>query len=153
MAFKTIQDAQLSLGNLQDEMSRLVERVWRGGISTPPFDGQQCGIAVDVCEHDDAYLLFAEVPGVDGKDVAVTVLDGTLVISGEKCKPESCGDGDERRVRGERRFGTFSRSIELPCNSDADALSAKCHNGLLTVRIPKLESSKPKSVKIDLDEG
>ena len=153
MAFKTIQDAQLSLGNLQDEMRRLVERVWRGGISTGPFDGQQCGIAVDICEHDDAYRLFAEVPGVNGKDIEVSVLDGALVIRGEKCRPESCCEGADRRVRGERRFGTFSRSIELPCNSDADALSAKCHDGVLTVRIPKLESSKPKTVKIELDDA
>ncbi len=152
MAFKTIQDAQLSLGNLQDEMSRLVERVWRGGFSTGPFDGQQCGLAVDICEHDDAYLLFAEVPGVDGKDVEVTVVDGALTIRGEKCAPDSCGGGGHK-VRGERRFGTFCRSIELPGNADADSLSAKCRNGVLAIRIPKLESSKPKSVTVEIDES
>ena len=89
MAFKTIQDAQISLGNLQDEMNRLIERVWHSGVSTGPFDGQQWGPVLDVYEHDDAYLLFAELPGVDGSDVEVTVLNNTLTIRGEKRRPET----------------------------------------------------------------
>lgn len=152
MAFKTIQDAQLSLGNLQDEMNRLIERVWHSGVSTGPFDGQQWGPVLDVYEHDDAYLLFAELPGVDGADVEVTVLNNTLTVRGEKRRPETIGEND-RPVRGERRFGSFNRSIDLPADIDADGLTAKCHAGVLDVRIPKLESSKPKSVKIDIDEG
>ena len=80
------------------------------------------------------------------------VLNNTLTIRGEKSRPETIGEND-RPVRGERRFGSFNRSLDLPADIDADGLTAKCHAGVLDVRIPKLESSKPKSVKIDIDEG
>jgi len=152
MPFKTIQDAQVSLGGLQDEMNRLIERVWHAGLSTGPFDGQQWGPVMDVYEDDDAFLLFAELPGVDGKDVEVTVLGSVLTVRGEKRRPEAVTEA-ESPVRTERRFGTFNRSIDLPAGIDAEALTAKCHGGVLSVRIPKLESSKPKSVRIETEEG
>ncbi len=151
MSFRPFQDPPFSLGNLQEEMSRLVERVWHAGLSTGPFDGQKWAPLVDMYEHEDHYTLFVEVPGVDPAEVEVTHLGQTLTIRGEKHRPPSVGESD-RPVRGERRFGSFCRSVELPGDIEAARLSAKYHGGVLEINIPKSESSKPKTVKIRVED-
>jgi HSP20 family protein len=149
MAFRPFQERQLSLSGLQDEMNRLIERVWHSGVSTGPFDGQEWAPVIDLYEHPDHYTLFAEIPGVDGNSVELSYIEQSLTIRGEKIKPASIGDQDHP-VRGERRFGEFCRTIELPRDIDADRLSARCHTGVLEVTIPKSEASRPKSIKIDV---
>ena len=151
MSFRPLQDVPASLGNLQEEMNRLLDRVWHGGLSTGPFDGQECAPPIDLYEYEDRYVGFLEVPGVDASTVNVSYLEHSLTISGEKSAP---GDTDDaRRIRRERRFGTFSRVIELPGDIDADRVSATCRAGVLEVTIPKTESSRAKSIKIDVQEG
>jgi HSP20 family protein len=152
MSFRPLQDPQLSLGNLQDEINRLFGRIWHAGLSTGPLDGQQWAPAIDLYEHDDRYTLFAEVPGVDANTIDVTHVGNTLTIKGEKVRPGAIGEGD-RSLRNERRLGTFCRNVDLPADMDADRLSAKCQNGVLVITIPKHEASKPKSIKIEIDEG
>ena len=151
MAFRPLQDVPVSLGNLQDEVNRLFDRVWHGGLSTGPFDGQECAPPIDLYELDDRYTLLVEVPGVDAGTVDLSYVGHTITVRGEKVR--SADLADDRRVRGERRFGTFCRSIELPADIDADRLSAKCQGGVLEITIPKAESSRPKSVKIEVKEG
>ncbi|UCE58658.1 MAG: Hsp20/alpha crystallin family protein [Phycisphaerales bacterium] len=150
MPFRPLQDVPASLGGLQEEMNRLFDQVWHGGLSTRPFDGQECAPPIDLFEHDDRYLLHVEVPGVDAAAVDVSYVGSTLTIRGEKSAP---GDEQGRRIRGERRFGTFCRTVELPGDIDADRLSAKCSAGILQISIPKTESSRPKAVKIEVVEG
>lgn len=152
MAFRPFQDAPVSLGNLQEEMNRLFERFWHAGVSAGPFDGQKWAPFIDLYDHPDHYVLFVEIPGVDASGVEVTQLSGTLTIRGEKTKPPAAG-GEGRELRGERRFGTFCRSVELPGDIDADKLSARCNNGVLEITIPKSASSRPKTVKVQVDEG
>ena len=152
MPFRPLQDTQLSLSNLQDEMNRLFERIWHAGVSTRPFDGQQWAPVVDLYEYDDRYVLYAEIPGVDGSAVELSYLDHALTIRGEKSKPGAVGEA-ERPVRGERRYGTFCRTVEVPPDINADKLSAKCQAGVLEVTIPKSEASRPKAVKIDVQES
>ncbi len=152
MAFRSLQDVQMSLGSLQDEMNRLFERVWHGGVSTGPFDGQEWAPCVDLYEQEDGYTLLVELPGVNGSDVELSYLGNTLTIRGEKTAPNELTDRD-RPIRRERRFGVFCRSVELPGAVEADRLSAKCSCGVLVVTIPKPEASKPKTVKIDVEEG
>ena len=151
MSFRPLSDMQFPLGNLQDEMNRLLERFWHKGLSAGPFDGQQWAPAVDLFEHGDHYTLFAEVPGVDPTAIDVTHVGATLTIRGEKQKPEEIVEEDHP-LRSERRFGTFCRTIELPGDIDVDRLSAKCHGGVLKVSIPKSEACMAKSIKIDIQE-
>ena len=151
MAFRPFQESQLSLGALQDEMSRLIERVWHAGVSTGPFDGQQWAPVVDMFEHPDHYSVFVELPGVDATAVDVTFLGNAVTVRGDKGKPADVAQGG-RTIRSERRFGTFSRSIELPGDIDADRMSAKCNAGVLAITVPKSESSKPKPVKITAED-
>ena len=147
--FRPLQDTQISLGALQDEMNQVFDRVWHGGLSTRPFDGQKWAPAIDVYERDDLYIVQVEMSGVDSKDVEVTHVGTSLTIRGERPNPFESQE-DVQRLRGERRFGGFCRTIDLPEDIDAEKLSAKCHCGLLEISIPKTASSRPKAVKIEV---
>ncbi len=151
MAFRPLQDTQLSLAGLQDEFNRLFERVWHAGVSTGPFDGQEWAPVVDLHEYPEHFTLYAEIPGVDSGSVELSYIDDELTIRGEKAKPADV-DEPKRCVRCERRFGAFCRTVALPQGIDADRLSAKCSNGVLEITIPKSESSRPKAIKIDVVE-
>ncbi len=148
--FRPLQDTQISLNALQDEMNNMFARVWHGGLSTRPFDGQQWAPAIDLFEKDDCYIVHIEMPGVDAKDVELTHVGTTLTVRGERLC-QFAGDDTAQRIRSERRFGGFCRSIDLPGDIEADKLSARCHCGLLEVSIPKAVSSRPKSVKIEVE--
>ncbi len=148
--FRPLQDTQISLTALQDEMNRMFERVWHGGLSTRPFDGQQWAPAIDLYERDDCYIVHVEMSGVDTKEVELTHIGNTLTIRGERPCPFA-EDESVRRISGERRFGTFCRSVELPGDIEAAKLSARCQCGMLEISIPKTVSSRPKSVKIEVE--
>jgi len=144
-------DNPISLSNLQDEMSHLVERVWHAGLSTGPLDGQEWAPAVDMYEGPERYTLYVEVPGVDPDAIDVSYLTGALTIQGEKVAGPSAGEAG-RLVRHERRFGKFRRTVELPTDVEADKLFAKYHAGVLEITLPKTKSSVAQSVKIKVDE-
>jgi HSP20 family protein len=152
MAFRPFQDPQQIFGTLQDEMNRVFERVWHGGISTRPFDGQPWAPAIDLYEHDDRYVLYVEVPGVDGSTVDVSCVGNTLTLRGDKRRPAGVTD-ETPAIHGERRFGNFCRTIDLPAKINVDQVSACCHGGVLEITVPKSESSRPKSVRVSIDEG
>lgn len=147
MPFRPIDEGQRFLCNFQDEMNKMVERVWHGGVSTRPFDGQPWAPAMDMLEFDDHYVLHAELPGVEADKVDVTCLGNTLTIRGEKLAPTGTG-ALVNEIRGERRYGVFSRTIQIPEKIDSDRLSAKYCNGVLEIVIPKSDSQKSKSVKV-----
>ena len=150
MAFRPLQDTQLSLSNLQDEMNHLFGRIWHGGVSTGPFDGQQWAPSVDLYDSDDRYTVYAELPGVQGDDVNLSYLGHTLTIRGEKAQPSETS-AHAKRIHGERRFGTFCRTIDLPGDADAEKITARCQDGVLEVVIPKSEASRAKSIRIDME--
>ncbi|MDX1643966.1 MAG: Hsp20/alpha crystallin family protein, partial [Thermoanaerobaculia bacterium] len=77
----------------------------------------------------------------------ITVEDGVLTLSGERRMEEQTEEKGYRRV--ERRYGSFSRSLTLPRDIDADNVSASFKDGLLTVQVPKKETAKPRSIKIN----
>jgi len=152
MSFRPFQDPQLSLSALQDEMNRVFERVWHGGVSTRPFDGQAWAPPVDLYEFDDRYALFAEIPDVAAETIEVTYLASSLTLRGEKRPPAGVAEKTPS-LRNERRFGPFSRTIELPGGIDADRASARCANGVLEITIPKSASSRPRTIRVDVQES
>jgi HSP20 family protein len=152
MAFRPIHETQQALGTLQDEMNRMFERVWHAGLSTPPLDGQQWAPTIDIYEHDDRFVMYVEMAGVEAEDVDVSHIGNSLTIRGEKRPPAGIEEGTPS-LQKERRFGTFCRTIELPGGVDADKVTARCHCGVLEVTVPKSEVNRPKSIKIDVDEG
>jgi len=102
--------------------------------------------AIDVVEHEDEFLLHADLPGLTDDDVKVEILDGIMTISGErKIEREGIGEG-YRRI--ERASGSFERKLALPKGIEADAVKASFVNGVLEVHVPKPAESKPQLVEI-----
>jgi HSP20 family protein len=101
---------------------------------------------VDVSEDDKAYEISAEIPGVEEKDVSVSVADGRLVLRGEK-KTEKEEKKKDYHMK-ERSYGAFERSFRLPDEVEADKISADFSNGVLNVTLPKSAKAKSKERKI-----
>ena len=98
--------------------------------------------AVDVVEEKECYVLSADLPGVDSKDIDITYEDNALTIKGERNSEVASEHQGYQRI--ERTQGTFSRTFRMPDNIDADNISAKNEHGVLRVTIPKQESSQKK---------
>lgn len=96
--------------------------------------------AVDIKEEDKRYLVVADIPGVDPKDIEVHMEGGILSISGEK--QEEHKEEKEGYKRVERSYGSFHRRFSLPDNADAEGINAKSRHGTLEVTIPKREAGK-----------
>lgn len=149
MMFRAMQDPQQVFGTLQDEMNRVFDRVWHGGISTPPFDGQQWAPALDVYEYPDRFVIHVEVPGVDGNSVDVTCSGNTVTLRGEKRRPVDVA-AETPYLNRERRYGCFCRSVDLTGKILVDQVSARYQNGVLEVSVPKAESDRPRSVRVEV---
>ena len=102
----------------------------------------------DVSETDEDIIVKAELPGVDPKEVEVNLTGSTLTVNGEK--KEEREDKTENMHRIERSFGSFSRSVTLPCEVKEDKIEATFKDGVLHLKLPKIELSKKRSIKIDI---
>ncbi len=103
---------------------------------------------LDVSETDEDLLIKAELPGVDPKEIEVNLSGTTLTVKGEK--KEEREEKTENMHRIERSYGGFSRSISLPCEVKEDKIEANFKNGVLNLKLPKAETSKKKTIKIDV---
>jgi HSP20 family protein len=103
---------------------------------------------VDVEEDEKSIHVRAEIPGIDEKDLNVTLEDNVLTISGEK--KEERKEENKRYVLAERRFGSFKRSIALPAEVKSDSVKASFKNGVLTIDFEKKEVSQPKRITINV---
>lgn len=133
------------LSQLHNEVNRLFEPSWAGLSDLSSVD-KSWTPSVDIREDDSRYLIHADVPGVESKDIEVTLEHGVLTIAGErKAEAESEANG-YRRV--ERFRGRFVRSFALPDTADADRVDAKVKDGVLEISINKKESSKPRRIAV-----
>ena len=103
--------------------------------------------AVDIKEAKDAYEVVADVPGVETKDIDVSLEDGVLTVKGER-KSETNDEG-EGFTTTERTHGSFTRRFTLPDTADADNISAKMKYGVLKLHIPKKEKVLPKKISVE----
>jgi len=131
------------------EMENMFERYNRAGGRGLETD---LGVAdwsptVDIEESDNFYLIRADVPGVDKKDINVHMDKGVLSITGEKHEEKETGKGTKRH-RTERYSGSFARRFTLPGSIKADKIDASYKDGVLSLMIPKAEEAKPKSIDI-----
>lgn len=102
--------------------------------------------AVDIKEENECYVIKADIPGVDPKDIEVTFDNGVLSIYGErKLENEEEKDGYKRV---ERAYGSFSRQFTLPDSVQTEQINAKGKNGVLEIIIPKAEKAKPKKITV-----
>ncbi|MGE0705943.1 MAG: Hsp20/alpha crystallin family protein [Vicinamibacterales bacterium] len=102
----------------------------------------------DVSEEDGAILVHAELPGVEAKDIDVSIEESRLVIRGEK-RTEKKSE-EKGKTYSERFFGSFERTIALPDGVDAGKIEAKVKDGVLEVRVPKPAVMKPEAKKIEV---
>ena len=103
-------------------------------------------LAVDIGENGKTYTITAELPGVEEKDIEVSVEDGVLVIRGEKRQEKE--EKDKQHYMAERRYGSFQRMFALPKGTDESKLEARFHNGVLTISVPKLAASPARKVDV-----
>lgn len=142
-------------GSLHREIDRLFDDFSRGfmpALSTG--DGQnQAALAprIDVAETDKAIEITAELPGVDEKDVEVTLNDDVLTIRGEKKSESEDKQKDYHLV--ERSYGMFRRSMTVPAGIDAEKISADFAKGVLKVTLPKAPETESKAKKIKVKAG
>lgn len=116
-----------------------------GGFSPPAWrvGGSAMSPKVDIRESDTEISIEAELPGIDEKDVTVTLADGVLTIKGEK-KAEREEKKDDYHLT-ERSYGSFQRAFRVPDSADPDKVTAKFDKGVLTVTLAK----RPESVKAE----
>ena len=107
--------------------------------------------AVDIYEDDKKVVLKLEVPGIEEKDLDVSVENNTLTVKGER-KFET-EEKEENFHRIERRYGSFTRSFTLPQTVDTGAAKASYDSGVLTITLAKKEAAKPKQVKVEIGSG
>jgi HSP20 family protein len=104
---------------------------------------------IDIDEDEHGYEVTAELPGLKPDDVHVELDQGVLTISGEKRTGFDDDQRSQRRSRwSERSFGRFTRSFTLPSDADPDQLQASFSHGVLTVKVPKSEKSKPRTIDV-----
>lgn len=98
---------------------------------------------VEVLEQDDVHVLLLDVPGVRKDDLDVRVVDHHLLtISGERRREFERKRRAPMAAYTERRYGLFSRTIELPRNADPARMTIELHDGVLTIHVPRLEASR-----------
>ncbi|HEX5030783.1 MAG TPA: Hsp20/alpha crystallin family protein [Tepidiformaceae bacterium] len=123
---------------LRNEMDRLFDRIWEADL--PERRLGEWTPVLDFSETKEFFFVKMEVPGMDPKDIKISLQDHILTISGDRKKDEE--EKDERFYRIERSYGVFTRSIRLPFPVDEHKVNAVFKNGVLTIAIPKAESSK-----------
>ena len=110
-------------------------------------------LGINVREEEEAYVLSALVPGLTSGDLNIQILDDIVRIEGEykRSTPQS-GSADkadeDKYLLREFPNGSFTRTLRLPATIDADHVDAKITDGVLTLRLPKAESARPKKIKV-----
>ena len=133
-----------SLGPFRKEM----DRMWDEFFRETPFTRRltEWTPSIDMSETKDNFVVKAELPGVDQKDVNVTISGDILTIKGEK--KQETEEKDEHRHYVERFYGSFQRSFQLPSNVKTEKIDATFDKGVLKIMLPKTEEAKKKEIEI-----
>jgi HSP20 family protein len=144
--------------SFRSDMDRLFDRFARGfGLPSlrsiadfePPWRSFMFSAPpIDMSEDDKAYRISAELPGLDAKDVEVSVSGDRLVLKGEKRQQQE--EKNKNYYLSERTYGSFERSFELPVSVDRDKIAADFSRGVLTITIPKTAEVQKQQKKIEI---
>ncbi|MBZ5588575.1 MAG: Hsp20/alpha crystallin family protein [Acidobacteriia bacterium] len=139
------------LATVQDRMNRMFNDMWgRTHHADEDYISGSWMPSVDVRETKDALEIAAELPGLEPKDVEVSVENGILTLKGSR-HFEKATEG-ETYHRVERAYGSFERSFSLPTNVDPERVHAVYRHGVLHLTLPKREEAKPKSISIKVED-
>lgn len=138
------------LGNLLDirkDIDKLFEEFFEGKA---PIEGDVGWTPrVDVHETDNSFVVSADIPGLEKKDIKISMQNNVLTIFGERKMEREEKNKSYHRI--ERYAGKFSRSFQLPTGIDADNVKAAYKNGVLTIEIPKKEEAKAKEIPVEVE--
>ena len=130
---------------LRHEMDRLFDRFFE--LRWDEFEAVgEWAPKLDFSETKDAYLVKAEVPGVEQKDISVQIQNQVLTLKGEKHKEKE--EKDEKYHRVERSWGAFTRTLALPMGVETEKVSATFKDGLLTIKLPKAPGAKGMTIPV-----
>jgi len=135
-----------------ERMRREMDHLWDSFFERRPRRGEEemeWLPALDLAETNNEIVVKAEVPGMDPKDIDISLSDGILTIKGEKKQEKE--EKEEGYHLVERSYGYFSRTIELPREVQSDKINASYKNGVLKIVLPKSEKAKKKEVKIKVE--
>jgi HSP20 family protein len=136
---------RFGLSVLQRDLNRLFEEVFRGGAGFPRGEADW-GPPIDVTETPETLVVEAELPGVDPKNVEVSVIGDTLSIRGKKESNKETKDAQRHLM--ERTCGSFLRIVKLPTPVAAQDTAAQSKDGILTITLPKSQEAKPRRIQI-----
>lgn len=137
---------------LQDEMNHMIENFFESPLGLRTVESSESfWPSVDVYETEKEITIQAELPGIDEKDIDISLNRNLLTISGKK-ESEEVEEG-KSYYRRERSYGQFRRSMELPEGIDEDKIEARYDKGILKVVVPKTEESMTISKRIKIKKG
>lgn len=134
------------LNQIRREMDRMLEGTDESGENSAIATSDWIP-AVDIKETNDAFILHADVPGVDPKDIDVHMENGILTIKGERESEKK--EEREGYKRVERQYGAFYRRFSLPDTADAEKIAAKSKNGVVEITIPKKAAVQPRKISVE----
>ena len=131
------------LSRMRRQMDRMMD-----SFIEPQLQGLRAGVfpAINLTEDDNHFYLRAELPGVKAEDLDIQATGRNITIVGERKLDTE--DATARYHRREREGGRFSRALAMPKEIDADRVEARMQNGMLTLKVPKAESAKPRRIAI-----
>lgn len=138
-------------GSLHREIDRLFDDFTRGTLAGFPQGQDRLVPSMDVTETDKEIVVATELPGLERKDIDISIDDDVLTIRGEKKMQEEKKDDKKNYHITERSYGAFYRALQLPGGVDPAKVQAAMQNGVLKITIPKPARSQAK--KIEVQEG
>jgi len=142
--------AHCDLSALQDRMNRIFRESFSPGTSDQALTTSNFAPPVDVYEDEQNITLKIEVPGIDEKDINVSIENNTLTVRGERRFEKD--EKEENFQRVERMYGSFTRSFTLPNTVDPEQISAHYEQGVLKIRLVKKTEAKPKQIKVNVEK-
>jgi len=132
---------------LHGQLDNLFHCAW-GQADGSGFEFVSSAPALDLFEEKDSFTVKVELPGMKKEDIAISLDDGVLTVSGER-KANTPPDG-ATFVRRETTPGRFERNVTLPSRVDAEKIKAAYTDGVLSITLPRAEEAKPKQIPVDI---
>lgn len=134
------------LNLMRRDLDRLIDRFF--DFDKELFDRDLWAPEIDISESDEEYVVKADIPGIDQKDLSVTLSGGNLTIKGERREEKEEKKKHFHRI--ERRYGSFQRTIQIPGEVDENKITANYRDGVLEIHLPKTEKTKPREIKVEV---
>jgi HSP20 family protein len=144
--FKELEEMSEEMGRFFEEF---VDRPWFPALMRRPLARREWTPAIEMIDKKDEVLVRAEMPGIDKKDIHVSVAGDILTIKGERKAREEVKE--ENYYRCEFAYGSFSRSVSLPAGIETEKIKAECKDGILEVHLPRTKEVKETAKEITVE--